>query len=68
MNLKQAIERIEKLERRVRELESRPHVERHYYYQTPPLQPFFPSPVYDPYRWVPPMTPYCSVGYGGNAQ
>jgi hypothetical protein len=38
MNLKEAMERIEALERRVRELEARPSIANHYhYYQPQPL-------------------------------
>lgn len=44
MNLKQALERIEALERRVKELEARPPVQQnyHYHYETGPAFPHYP--------------------------
>lgn len=65
MNLKQALERIEALERRVKELEARPeHVHHHY-----PLDPTRFQPL--PPQWPqPPLTPqpgtvWCTDGLGG---
>ena len=46
MNLKQALNRIEELERRLRELEARPQQVHHYYYYSIPTltpQPYYPQ-------------------------
>ena len=66
MNLKQALQRIVELERKVKELEARPP-EQHIHYHSAPVVPHpdlvpppmwpqpYPHPTYDPYRWIPPM-------------
>lgn len=55
MNLKQALERIEALERRVRELEARP--EQHVHYHTHPVAPSYAQPYYAPQPLYPPLLP-----------
>lgn len=52
MNLKQALQRIEELEKRVKELEARP-VEQHFHFPQAPLYPqYVPIPMY-PQPWSP---------------
>lgn len=48
MNLKQALKRIEELERKVRELEARPREVHHYHHQVPQFIPAFPPPAPQP--------------------
>ena len=55
MNLKQALERIEALERRVRELEARP--EQHIHYHTHPAQQPYPAPL-PQYPYPNPVLPW----------
>ena len=57
MNLKQAIKRIEELERRVRELESRPNIVTHYHYAQ---QPIYGNPISLPTTQPRPFEPYCT--------
>jgi len=65
MNLKQAMERIEELERKVKQLEQRPMQQIHYHTHTPApvyTQPFM--PYYQPWPQYPGV--YCgAVGAGG---
>lgn len=51
MTLKDALKRIEELERKVRELEARPQVHHHYYGQQNPQYPFYYPPVSVPSVW-----------------
>lgn len=64
MNLEQALQRIEELERRVRELESRPVQHIHHHYAPQPIA----VPVYEPQPyWKGPVvvsSPPGSDGYG----
>lgn len=60
MNLKQAMKRIEELERRVKELEAQPKQVFEYHYHQPAYQPqpwYPPQPVY-------PWSPYTTWGAG----
>lgn len=54
MNLKQALQRIEELERKVKELEARPAQQTHIHYhnQPPFYQPILPHPI-TPAPWIP---------------
>ena len=54
MNLKQALQRIEELERKVKELEARPRQQIHYHYTQPP----YVQPPYVPETNVQPWKPY----------
>jgi hypothetical protein len=50
-------ERLEQLERKVKELEARPLIQYHYHYGSP-------HPWYAPQPWyVPPPQPYCQPAY-----
>jgi hypothetical protein len=65
MNLKQAMQRIEELERKVKELEARP--EQHIHYHTHPVSPVYPTPITYPVQpFMPWGTPWCgAIGAGG---
>jgi hypothetical protein len=52
MNLKQALQRIEQLERRVKELEAKPMGETHHHYH-------YHQPQYQPYNPLYPYQPWC---------
>ena len=60
MNMKEALQRIEELERKVRELEARPpqHLHYHYNWQQPTYAPMLPQP------WI---GPTCIGAAGGMA-
>ena len=65
MNLKEAMKRIEELERRVRELEARPKQEIHYHtHQAPYVAPFQPLPAYPFIPHFPTWTPVCGAHTG----
>ncbi len=69
MNLKQALQRIEELERRVKELETRPTTVIHNYPITP-IAPYvapLPGPVWQEPSWVP-HWPTVTCGASGKQQ
>jgi hypothetical protein len=59
MNLKQALKRIEELERKVRELEARPPQQVHHHYHQHQPQPLIGQPVPQQPMWTPgwPLNP-----------
>jgi hypothetical protein len=66
MTLKDALKRIEELERKVRELEARPAqvFEYHYHQPAPAYAPQYPQYPYQPYPWQ----PYITWGAGSSLQ
>jgi hypothetical protein len=56
MNMKQALQRIEELERKVAELQAREPTVIHYHYNPAPAQ------LYQPQPW--PLQPWCAIGAG----
>ena len=60
MNLQKALKRIEELERRVKELETRPAQQIHYH--SVPAWPVQPDPYYIPQpQWYPPIEVTCAM-------
>ena len=62
MTLKEALERIEALERKVRELESRPTIQYHYHQYPAPYYPIFPNPIWISPTPTPLYTITCAQG------
>lgn len=69
MNLKKALERIEALERKVKELEARPMQKYHtHYHNEPPVyQPLLPQPILPTYPFVPWQPTYGPQWWGAAA-
>ena len=67
MNLKKALERIEALERKVKELEARPTTQIHYHtHQAPFIQPYYGQPTFVPVQpWMQPMEITCGNSVQG---
>jgi hypothetical protein len=61
MNLQQALKRIEELERRVRELETRP-TEHHHHHYPQPLWPYYQQPTIPQPTWTVPQVWCGAVG------
>lgn len=66
MNLKEALKRIEQLEREVEQLKARKpeEVHNHFYYHNPPnVYPYIPQqPQFPPWN---PLTPWCGAATNG---